>query len=183
MTRLTRIFLLPVLFTALALAGAGCGSDDDGLRVRGGLSGTLAGGTSSFSFPTETRLFDDRVAPMDGAIAGHCTIRLGRAGEPDVVALGVSRTGAVATDFRGLREIAVQIDDPSGPRGAVTATFGASETFAGGPGTSCGVTLDYDVDAHYAALTLSACRLVGTGADTATLDGELEYSGCDVQAP
>jgi len=182
MTRL-RTYLLPVLFTALALVGVGCGDDDDGLTVRGGLTGTLAGGSSSFSFPTETRLFDDRVAPTDGAIAGHCTIRLGRAGEPDVIGLGVSRTGSTAPDFRGLREVSVQIDDPSGPRGVVTATFGASETFAGGPSAVCGVALDYDADAGYAALTLSDCTMVGSGTDTATLDGELEYSGCDVQAP
>lgn len=183
MTRLTRTCLLPVLFTALAVIGVGCGGDDDGLTVRGNLAASLAGGDSTFSFPTETRLFDDRVAPTDGATAGHCTIRLGRAGEPDVIALGVSRTGSGAPDFRGLREVSVQIDDPSGPRGVVTATFGASETFAGGPGATCAVTIDYDASAHYAALTLTDCRLVGTGVDVATLNGDLEYSGCDVQAP
>lgn len=183
MTRLSRIALVPVVFTALALLGAGCGSEDDALTVRGNLVGTLAGGDSSFNFPTQTRLYDDRVAPTDGAIAGHCTIRVGAAGTPDVIGLGISRTGAVAPDFRGLREFAVQIDDPSVPRGAVTATFGASETFAGGPGATCGLTLDYDTGAAYAVLTLTACRLVGTGADVPELNGELEYAGCDVQAP
>jgi hypothetical protein len=175
------------LFVALglvALAVPGCASDDDaGLTVRGTLRGALAGGESAFNFPTETRLFDDRVAPGDGAIAGHCTIRVGRAGEPDTVSIGVSRSGAVAPGDRSLREVAVQIDDPSGPRGVVTATFGASETFAGGPGAGCTVALDYDAEGQYAALTLTRCTLAGTGTDTASLDGELELAGCDVRLP
>jgi hypothetical protein len=183
MTRIRRTCLAFALLTTLALLGAGCGGEDPGLTVRGTLVGSLAGGDSSFSFPTETRLYDDRVAPTDGVIAGHCTIRRGAPGTPDVIGLGVSRTGAVAAGFRGLREISVQIDDPSVPRGVVTATFGASETFAGGPSATCGVSLRYDLEASYALLTLTACQLVGTGTDVATLDGELEYAGCDVLAP
>lgn len=179
----SRTCLVSLLLVGLALAGLGCGGEDPGLTVRGTLVGTLAGGDSAFSFPTETRLYDDRVAPTDGVIAGHCTIRRGAAGAPDVIGLGLSRTGAVAPAFRGLREISVQLDDPSGPRGVVTATFGASETFAGGPGSTCDLTLDYDADAASAVLTLSACHLVGTGVDAATLNGNLDYSGCDVLAP
>jgi hypothetical protein len=182
MTR--RPLLRPLTVVAALLALAGCASDDAaGLTVRGSLRASLAGGESAFTFPTETRLFDDRVAPGDGAIAGHCTIRVGRAGEPDTVSIGVSRSGAVPAGDRSLREIAVQIDDPSGPRGVVTATFGASETFAGGPGAACAATLDYDAEGEYASLTLTRCTLAGTGADTATLDGELELAGCDVRLP
>ena len=184
MTRFCRTCLVPVVLTALALVGVGCGSSEDpGLTVRGQLVGTLAGGESSFTFATETRLYDDRVAPTSGATAGHCTIRVGAAGTPDVIGLGVSRTGAVPAGDRGLRELSVQIDDPSVPRGVVTATFGASETFAGGPGATCTLALDYDADASYAVLTLTACHLVGTGADAAELNGELEYAGCDVLQP
>jgi hypothetical protein len=184
MTRRPSLRRLTLTAALAALALAGCASDDDdGLLVRGAMSASLGGGTSAFTFPTDTRLYDDRVAPADGAIAGHCTIRVGRAGEPDVVSLGVTRSGAVAAGDRSLREISVQLDDPSIPRGVVTATFGASETFAGGPGAGCALTLDYDAEGAYAALTLTGCRLAGTGVDVATLDGELEFAGCDVRVP
>jgi hypothetical protein len=172
--------------TALGLAGAlltaGCGGDDDGLTVRGEVTATLDGGTSRFTFPGPTRLFDDRVAPDDGSIAGHCTIRLGRAGERDTLSFGLSRTGAAAPGDRGLRQLTVQIDDPAVPRGTIAATFGASETFAGVPGASCGVTVVHDPDGAYATLELRDC-VVATATDTARLDGSLEFDGCTVIAP
>jgi hypothetical protein len=172
--------VLLVLMSATALGG--CVSDDPGLTVRGEVRATLAGGTSRFSFPGPTRLFDDRVAPDDGSIAGHCAIRLGRVGERDTLSFGISRTGPVAPDDRGLRQLRVQIDDPSLPRGAIAATFGASETLAGLPGPSCGVTVIHDADGAYATLHLRDCVLTA-GADTALVEGSLEFEGCEVLAP
>ncbi len=180
-----RPLLRPLLVVVglVALASPGCAREDDGLTVRGTLRGALAGGESAFGFATETRLYDDRVAPGDGAIAGHCTIRVGRAGEPDVVSIGLSRSGAVPAGDRGLRAVAVQIDDPAGPRGVASATFGAGETFAGGPGAGCVIALDHDAESRYVAVTFTDCSLAGTGTDVATLDGELEFAGCDVRVP
>ncbi|MBK8173115.1 MAG: hypothetical protein IPK60_22660 [Sandaracinaceae bacterium] len=167
----------------LALALVGCGGDDDNsLKVSGNATVvvTATGASSSFNFPTSTLLYDDRVSPDNGVIAGHCTLQRGPVGVPDVIDVGITRTGT-STDL-GIRSISVRVDDPGLPlAGSVTAAIGA-DSYTSEAGSDCNIQLlSYDVDARIATIAVSDCTIATSASATATATASLEFTNCDVR--
>ena len=174
---MTRSSLRLPLLAVLALAACG---GHDGLTVNGQV--TAAGGLGDFHFATDTKLYGDESTPPNGVIAGHCTITRGVGGNPDKLDLGIQRTGVGPTDL-GLSQLRIAIDDatPTHTRGTVAATFGQTDTYAGGPGTGgCDVSFLYDAQDKTASFTLGTCNLVGASG-TRSLSGQLQYYECTVE--
>jgi len=115
------------------LAAAGCADDDpDHLRVHGEALVELgADSRTGFAFENTVRLDDDRVAPADGRIAGHCVIGVGDEGERDVLSVGLSRTSPAEEEGMGMRSITVRMDDLE--TGSVEADLGGA-SFVGTTG-------------------------------------------------
>lgn len=172
------------LFLLLALAGCASDPSDNSLKVAGNAtameSSSAAG--SGFNFATETLLYDDRVAPDNGVIAGHCTIQRGPVGVPDVIDVGITRTSAVDVTDRGMRSYAVRIDDPGSPLvGSVTTVLG-TDTFTSAGGVDCNIQLlNYDIEERVATVAVSDCTVATSASATATTSASLSFVNCDVR--
>ena len=180
MLRITTSAATALLFLALA----GCSDDDNSLKVNGSASATVSATSamSNFNFPTDTLLYDDRVSPENGVIAGHCTIQRGPVGVADVIDVGITRTGERDPNDLGLRSVAIRVDDVGPPlSGSVTEVIGA-DTYTSSAGTDCNVqVLHYDAEDRVATVAVSDCTLATTGAATATTTLSLAFTNCDVR--
>src|SRR5690606_10183523 len=75
------------IVAALAMGLLGCADEEKGyLRVQGAAVVVLPDDTETgFDFVDDVRLDDDRIAPRDGRIAGHCTLGPGEGTDLDVL--------------------------------------------------------------------------------------------------
>lgn len=171
---------LPWILALGLLGAAGCADDDpDHLRVRGEALVELGDGTrTGFEFADDVRLDDDRVAPRDGRIAGHCTIGLGGDGEHDVLSVGLSRTVPEGEAGMGLGAITVRMDDPE--TGEVSAELGG-QTFSGASGATCTLSRAYFEPQQGLAGVIGECALTGPTGATATATVDLHFAGCSVE--
>lgn len=162
------------------LASAGCADDDpDHLRARGEALVELGDGTrTGFQLDGDVRLDDDRVAPRDGRIAGHCTIAPSGEGEHDVLSVGLSRTAPADDGGMGLRSITVRMDGPD--RGQVTADLG-DQTFTAAVGESCTLAPLYLEPQERMAAVAGECTLTGASGGTAVASVDLHFAGCSLQ--
>ncbi len=164
------------LVPSLALAAGACSNTPAHLSVKGTVQVDGGGTTTGFDFPNDTRLDDDRVASPDGNIAGHCTIKPGSGGVPDVVSVGVVRPNPPAGDL-GAHSFVARADAAGG--GQVTTIVG-SDTFMGMGGGSCVVQLSYlDVQGRVAGVNVE-CDVASDAGATARLSAQLDFSGCTV---
>ncbi len=181
MTPRAPIFHLLAILTAAFFVSA-CTEDVDHLAVLGAVTVEASGAETGFNFSTQTRLDDDRVAPEDGRVAGHCTILRGAEGLPDVVSVGISRPGAAAQG-NAMRSFTLRIDDPSAPaRARVEATLGDTLFAAETTASTCEAALTY-IDLQSGLVVITASCLLESTVDTATAQltvTDLEYAGCDV---
>jgi len=168
---------IAVVLSGLLLSLAGCGEDEDPLTVRGTVDVTLDGTRTGFEFATDTHIDDDRVAPADGRVAGHCTLSKSADGETSVISVGIVRPTVSAEDT-GVRSFVIRVDDPREPaRGAVTAELGADTFTATATDAGCTIEVTYlDVDGGAVGLR-SECAIT-SGTKTASSVSELELSGC-----
>ncbi len=167
-----------LLISAVALAG--CADDDPGhLRAQGAVVVVLEDGTETgFELPDDVRLDDDRVAPEDGRLAGHCTIGRGAEGEHDVLSVGLGRTAVGDEAGMGLRALEIRMDDPVS--GEVHAEVGTS-AFSAESGASCTLSRPYVEPQDGLAAVIADCVLTGPDAQTAQVMVDLQLAGCRVE--
>lgn len=170
---------LPWIVALGLLAAAGCADDDpEHLRVRGEALVELGADTrTGFAFENDVRLDDDRVAPADGRIAGHCTIGVGDEGEHDVVSVGLSRTAPPEEEGMGMRSITVRMDGPA--TGRLEVSLGGDAYVEDTGAASCVLTSLYTEPEEGIAAVAGECELTGVADATATID--LHFAGCTVE--
>lgn len=168
----------------LFLGLVGCSDDDNSLKVNGNATATVSATSamSGFNFATDTLLYDDRVSPDNGVIAGHCTIDQGPVGVPDVIDVGITRTGERDPNDLGMRSVSVRVDNVGPPlSGSVTEVIGA-DTYTSTAGTDCNIqVLSYDADERTATVAVSDCTVATGASATATTSVSLAFTGCDVR--
>lgn len=175
-----RLLLLGALAAVAPTLAAGCANDDEGyLRAQGAAVAVLPDGTETgFDFPNDVRLDDDRIAPADGRLAGHCTIGRGGEGEHDVLDVAIVRTGEPAEDDLGIRSLTVHLDDPA--TGSLTAEL-AGATFSAESGATCSVSRPYVETRDGLAAVMADCTVADPDGRTAQLIVDLQFVGCDLQ--
>jgi len=174
MTSRSVVPLLPALAAVAGLA-AGCGEKDHHLKVRGDVEVVLEDGTrTGFPFPEDTRLDDDRVATVDGRVAGHCTIGRAGEGEHHVLSVAVVRPEAEEPGM-GLRSFEVRSEAPEA--GQVSADLGGVE-HTGSTGEGCTIERMYVEPGERIAAVAVECALEDADGGTAQASAELHYAGC-----
>lgn len=164
----------------LLVALTACADEDPGyLRVQGVAVVVLEDGTETgFDFPNDVRLDDDRIAPADGRIAGHCTIGTGGEGEHDVLHVGITRTVADAESELGLRGLVIRMDDPLS--GEVQAELGHA-SLSGSSEAECTLSRPYVERQDGLAAVVADCMLAGPEGESAQLAVDLQFVGCTVE--
>src|SRR5690606_32263796 len=162
-----------LLISAMALVG--CADDDPGyLRAQGAAVVVFEDGTETgFQLPDDVRLDDDRVAPDDGRLAGHCTIRRGADGEHDVLSVGLSRTAVGDEAGMGLRTIEIRMDDPVS--GEVHAELG-NASFSAESGATCTLSRPYVEAQEGLAAVVADCVITGPDARSAQVMVDLQLA-------
>ena len=174
--RPSRLLLLIPSFT-LAVA---CADDDpDHLRAQGAAVLVLEDGTETgLSLEDYTRLDDDRVSPLDGRLAGHCTIGVSDDGFHDVLSVALSRTSDPDASDLGLRSIELRLDTPTS--GSIEANLGGTR-FSAESGAECSLSRPYVERQDGLAAVMADCILKTDDGATATAMVDLQLAGCDVE--
>lgn len=159
----------------------GCADESEPLLVRGSAEISVGDARTGLSFPTDTHLQDERVAPADGRIAGHCTLSRSAGDATRSVDIALVRSGPLAdADVVGLRSLSLRA--PAASREAVLhveADLGGSVYRTADAGCTASVVTSADNHAPNVALQ-AVCNLTSTGGSAATFTAELDFRGCDV---
>ena len=176
-TRLWRVLIL-LLIASLSLAA--CADDDpDHLRAQGAAVVVLEDGTETgISLEDYTRLDDDRVSPLDGRLAGHCTIGVGEEGFHDVLHVALTRTSDPDASDLGLRSIELRLDTATS--GTIEANLGGTR-FSAESGAECSLSRPYIEQQDGLAAVMADCILKTDDGATATAMVDLQLVGCDVE--
>lgn len=172
------LLLLVLLIASMSLAA--CADDDpEHLRAQGAAVVVLEDGTETgLALEDYTRLDDDRVSPLDGRLAGHCTIGVSEDGFHDVLSVAISRTSDPDASDLGLRSIDVRLDTPTS--GSIEANLGGTR-FSAEAGAECSLSRPYVERQDGLAAVMADCILKTDDGATATAMVDLQVAGCDVE--
>jgi hypothetical protein len=169
-----------LLTASLSLGLTACADDDpEHLRAQGAAVVVLEDGTETgLSLEDYTRLDDDRVSPLDGRLAGHCTIGVSEDGFHDVLSVAISRTSDADASDLGLRSIELRLD--SATSGTIEANLGGTR-FRAEAGAECTLSRPYIERQDGLAAVMADCVLKEDDGATATAMVDLQLVGCDVE--